>query len=141
MWPKALVVSVVLGGALACATMQPAPVQDTTERPEADRIVEIVAERFLFTPSEITVEAGTTIEFRLTSQDTDHGFRIVGPGDIDVVIPKRNRGEATTFFQPTEPGDYRFECSRICGAGHGYMRGVIRVSSAPSRPAAGGGSR
>ena len=36
------------------------------------------AERFAFTPSEIVVEKGTVIEFHLTSDDTDHGFRIVG---------------------------------------------------------------
>ncbi len=142
--PAATGCCLVLCGALACATVQPAPVEDTVDRPEANRVIEIVAERFLFTPSEITIEAGTTVEFRLTSEDTDHGFRIVGPGNIDITIPKRNRGAASALFAPTEPGDYRFECSRLCGAGHSYMSGVIRVRaapSAPSEPAAEGGSQ
>ncbi len=142
--------SLILCGFLICAPIQPAPLQpapaqEPTDRPEPDRIVEIVAERFLFTPSELTMEAGTTLELRLTSEDTDHGFLIVGPDgvdvDIDIAIPKRNRGAASVFFAPTAPGNYRFECSRMCGAGHRYMSGVIRVKGAPSAPATEGGRR
>jgi len=87
------------------------------------KVVEITAERFAFTPSEIRVKAGTRLEIRLESDDTAHGFRIVGT-DIDVELPKRGRGAATVTFQP-QPGRYTFECSRICGAGHEFMRGVI----------------
>jgi cytochrome c oxidase subunit 2 len=93
----------------------------------AKKVVHIVAERFTFTPSQITVIAGTTIEIRLTSEDTAHGFKIAGPDGVDVTIPKRNRGEMVVTYTPTEPGDYVFECSRMCGAGHSFMRGRIRV--------------
>jgi cytochrome c oxidase subunit 2 len=74
----------------------------------------------------VTVPAGTTIEFQLKSADTSHGFRIIGQS-IDLTIPKRGRGDATVTFTPPEPGTYIFECSRMCGAGHSFMRGVIRV--------------
>jgi len=147
MWIKATGCAVIVCGALACATYGPAAGPEAPEapRPEPDVVVHVIAERFLFTPSEITVEAGTTLEIRITSEDTDHGFRIVGAGDIDVVVPKRGRGEATVTFVATEPGEYRFECSQVCGAGHNYMRGVIRVTppsadeETPDRQ--GGGSR
>ena len=91
------------------------------------KVVHVVAERFSFTPSQITVTAGTVIEIRLTSEDTAHGFRIAGPTGVDVTIPKRNRGEMVVTFEATEPGNYVFECSRMCGAGHSFMRGRIRV--------------
>ena len=91
------------------------------------KVVHVVAERFQFTPSQITVTAGTVIEIRLTSEDTAHGFRIAGPNGVDVTIPKRNRGEMVVTFEATEPGNYVFECSRMCGAGHSFMRGRIRV--------------
>jgi cytochrome c oxidase subunit 2 len=91
------------------------------------KVVHVVAERFMFTPSQITVAAGTVIEIHLTSEDTAHGFRIAGPRGVDVAIPKRNRGETVVTFEATEPGDYVFECSRMCGAGHSFMRGRIRV--------------
>jgi cytochrome c oxidase subunit 2 len=87
------------------------------------KVIEIAAERFTFTPSEIRVKAGTRLEIRLQSDDTAHGFHIVGT-DVDVELPKRGRGTATVTFQP-QAGRYTFECSQICGAGHEFMRGVI----------------
>ena len=87
------------------------------------RTIEIAAERFTFTPSEIRVRAGTRLEIRLESDDTAHGFHIVGT-DVDIELPKRGRGTATVTFQP-QAGRYTFECSRVCGAGHEFMRGVI----------------
>lgn len=90
------------------------------------RIVRVSAERFAFTPSEITVEQGTTIEFHLTSEDTDHGFRIIGT-DIDVQIPKRRRGEAILKYTADTAGRFIIECSRPCGAGHTAMRATLVV--------------
>ena len=87
------------------------------------RVIEIAAERFTFTPSEIRVKAGTRLEIRLESDDTAHGFHILGT-DVDIELPKRGRGVATVNFQP-KAGRYTFECSRVCGAGHEFMRGVI----------------
>ena len=90
-------------------------------------VVEILAERFTFTPSEITVTVGTTIELRVRSDDTMHGFRIVGR-NVNVAVPKRRQGEAVVVFEATEVGRFRFECSRLCGAGHNFMRGEIVVT-------------
>jgi cytochrome c oxidase subunit II len=98
-------------------------------RAQAPHTVRVTAERFAFTPSEITVAAGTEIEFHLTSEDTAHGFHILGQG-VDLAIPKRGRGEATVRFAPPSPGRYVFECSRMCGAGHSFMRGTIVVKPA-----------
>ena len=90
------------------------------------QVVKITAERFTFTPSQIKVKRGTVIEFRLRSDDTNHGFRIVG-SRANVIIPKRGRGEATLVFRADTPGRYTFECSKMCGAGHSFMRGEITV--------------
>jgi cytochrome c oxidase subunit II len=90
------------------------------------KVVRVMAERFTFTPSQIKVKRGTVIEFRLRSDDTNHGFRIVG-SDANVIIPKRGRGEATVIFRADTPGRYTFECSKMCGAGHSFMRGQITV--------------
>ncbi len=91
------------------------------------KIVDVSAERFAFTPSEIKTTVGTRLEIRVTSDDTTHGFRIVG-ADINVEVPKRGKGVATVVFTPTAPGKYTFECSHTCGAGHSFMRGVIVVT-------------
>jgi cytochrome c oxidase subunit II len=99
---------------------------------QASQVVRITAERFSFTPAEVSIAPGTEIEFQLTSYDTAHGFRILGQ-QIDIAIPKRGRGAATVRFAPPGPGTYVFECSRMCGAGHSFMRGTIRVKETADR--------
>ena len=91
------------------------------------QVVQIVAERFTFTPSRIEVAVGTTVEIHIRSEDTDHGFHIVG--GRNVIIPKRRQGEAVVVFEADEPGTYRFECSKLCGAGHNFMKGEIIVTA------------
>lgn len=91
------------------------------------KVVEVSAERFAFTPSEIKITVGTPLELRVTSDDTTHGLRIVGT-DINVEVPKRGKGIAKATFTPTAAGRYTFECSHTCGAGHSFMRGVIVVT-------------
>ena len=116
-------------GSLSLALVVAAIVVGASARPskaaaaQEVQVIEIVAERFRFTPSEIRVKAGTRLEIRLRSEDTNHGFHIIGT-DIDFETPSRGRGEMTVMFQP-EAGRYTFECSRLCGAGHSFMRGVI----------------
>lgn len=96
----------------------------------APRVVEITAERFEFWPSEITIAEGEEVELRIRSYDTMHGFRIVGAG-TNIMVPKRGKGEAVAKFS-ARPGRYTFECSRMCGAGHNFMRGVLIVRSSSS---------
>jgi len=92
-----------------------------------EQVIDIAAERFSFNPSEVRATMGTTLRIRLTSDDTMHGFRIVG-ANVNVAIPKRNRGTAVVTFRPEKPGRYTFECSRLCGAGHSFMRGTLVVT-------------
>ena len=110
----------VLTGVLAAST----GASLALARQEKAQVVEISVERFTFTPSEFKVKAGAPVEIRLRSEDTDHGFRIVGT-DVNVQIPKRGRGLATVTFTPPQAGRYEFECSMLCGAGHSFMRGTI----------------
>jgi cytochrome c oxidase subunit II len=90
------------------------------------KVVRVLAERFTFTPSHVKVKRGTVIEFQVRSEDTNHGFRIVG-SNANIIIPKRGRGEATLMFNADAVGRYTFECSKMCGAGHSFMRGSITV--------------
>ena len=114
----ALLVVLVAGLAVSARASAGASAQASPQ------VVEIDAERFSFSPSELRVKADTPVEFRLRSDDTDHGFRIIGT-DINVTIPKRGRGVATVSFVPPKAGRYVFECSKVCGAGHAFMRGTL----------------
>ena len=96
------------------------------QTPQSPRVIHVTAERFDFQPSRITVAPDEEIELRLTSEDTSHGFKIAGT-DINVQIPKRGSGEAVVKFKAAGDGPWKFECSRMCGAGHHFMRGEIVV--------------
>lgn len=95
-------------------------------KPASPRVIRVSAERFAYTPSEITVDKGTVIEFHLTSDDTDHGFHILGT-DVNVAIPKRRRGETVVKYVADTVGRFIIECSRPCGAGHTAMRATLVV--------------
>lgn len=114
----ATVAGVALVGAVGLARPQTAP-----------RVIHITAERFSFTPSEIRVQAGEEVELRIQSEDTSHGFRLIGT-TVTAVVPKRGKGEVSVRVRQDQPGRMTFECTRVCGAGHNFMRGVIIVRPA-----------
>ena len=97
------------------------------------RVIDITAERFEFWPAEVKVAEGEEVELRIRSDDTMHGFRIVGT-NTNLVIPKRGKGYAVGRFTGSSPGRYTFECNRMCGAGHNFMRGELIVRG-PSKGA------
>ena len=99
---------------------------DKSDKGRKVQKVNVVAERFNFTPSQIKVQQGTLLEITLTSDDTFHGFRISSM-QINKVIPARGRGGVKVLFEAKQKGSFAFECSRPCGAGHTMMRGVIIV--------------
>ena len=118
-------ITVRRGGALAGAVvivMLTSPSSFSQE----PRVIQVTAERFAFTPSHITVKRGTIVELRLRSEDTNHGFHIVG-SEFNAIIPKRGRGDGTLIFRADNIGRYTFECSKMCGAGHTFMRGTLVV--------------
>jgi cytochrome c oxidase subunit 2 len=117
----------------AAGHVRAASIAEVEQPASPPRVIHVVAERFAFTPAEITLEEGTAVELRITSDDTDHGFRIRGLGDPNVAIPKRGRGDVRITLDAPAAGRYTFECSHVCGAGHGFMRGVIRVTPRSSR--------
>jgi cytochrome c oxidase subunit 2 len=96
------------------------------EREAPDRVINVVAERFTFVPSQIKLKQGEVVELRIRSLDTNHGFRISDAG-IDVIVPKRGKGDARILFRAQKIGAFPFVCSKACGAGHTMMRGRIVV--------------
>ena len=116
---KRILLSLVLAGAALSQRPDPA-----TQTP--DRVIAISAERFTFSPSRVVVKQGDLVELVISSADTDHGFRIPAAG-IDAAIPPQGKGELRVRFIAGVKGEFVFECSRPCGAGHNLMRGAITV--------------
>lgn len=119
-------VSARFAASLALAVAVGAPV---TAQAPTPRVIDVLAQRFEFWPSEIRVEAGEVVQLRVTSDDTMHGFRIIG-GGVSLLVPKRGRGPVTVSLPSLPRGRYTIECNRMCGAGHAFMRATLLVRAA-----------
>jgi cytochrome c oxidase subunit II len=89
--------------------------------------VVMIASTFLFDPTEITIPAGSEVEFYITSRDVLHGFHVEDTNANVMLIPGRVSRVETTF---EDPGEYRFVCHEYCGAGHHLMYGTVIVEEA-----------
>ena len=77
-----------------------------------------------FYPDAITIPAGATVTFYLTSADVQHGFNLQGTNLNFMLLP----GQVSTLtYTFNEPGEYPFNCTEYCGVGHQNMYGVITV--------------
>jgi cytochrome c oxidase subunit 2 len=103
------------------ADVEPAGVVRTSE--DSYRVM-IEAFNWGYNPSEIQIDAGSEVTFRVRSLQDYHGFAIVGT-DVIFSLPGSAVEEATWTFN--EPGEYQFLCSDYCGAGHVTMTGKITV--------------
>lgn len=92
--------------------------QDATQR------IEITAQRFNFTPGEITLKRGRPVVFALKSVDVEHGLRIREFG-VNATIPPGKTVEVK--FTPGKIGDFIGHCIVFCGAGHGSMELRLHV--------------
>lgn len=114
--------------------------------PAAERIRElapgryevyILAQMWKFSPGSvnygeppITIPAGSTITFYMTSKDIQHGIKIIsadGGRNTNVsmmVLPGEVSRLSATF---DEAGTYHMICYEYCGAAHQTMYGVLEV--------------
>lgn len=101
-----------------------APLQSSSAAAPPRR-VEVVAKRFSFSPSQITLQKGEPVILVLSSADVSHGVRIQEL-KVDVKAPKGGKSEVQ--FTPEVTGDFVGHCSIFCGTGHGSMTLTIHVA-------------
>lgn len=102
-----------------------APENQPAEPETEPRVITILAKRFVYTPSRITVQKGELITIRLESLDVTHGLYMDGYG-IDIKARPGLIGKAT--FVADKPGRFTFRCSETCGEFHPYMVGFMEVA-------------
>src|SRR5580658_7504555 len=84
----------------------------------APRRIEVTAQRFQFTPAEITLKKGEPVVLVLKSMDTTHGLQVKELG----IETKIRKGPPTELaFTPDKTGTFVGHCSVFCGEGHGSM--------------------
>lgn len=104
----------------------------TREAPGRYRAV-MVARTWSFTPAEVRVPEGSTVDFRVVSPDVVHGFRINGTNVNAMVLPGEVTRVEHTF---DEPGEYLLVCHEYCGIAHQAMFGRVVVEPADGGAAA-----
>jgi cytochrome c oxidase subunit II len=83
-------------------------------------------EHNIVTANEIHIPAGTTIEFRVTSNDVIHSFWVPQlHGKIDMIDGKIH----TIRMVASEPGTYRGICAEFCGLQHTFMALLVVAQS------------
>ena len=105
-------------------------------RPDEPRVIEVLAKRFTWEPSEIQVTVGERVRLVLRTADGLHGIELK-KFKIAKEIPRGNKA-VTVEVTADEAGLVPFFCSVYCGDGHEDMKGVLVVvarDAAPPAPA------
>lgn len=110
-----------------------------------DRIVYVTARQFEFIWSdepitsrddigrvprlgEVQLAAGSTVEFRVSSLDVNHGFGLYGPERQLVAQTQAMPGYINRLrVRVDKPGNYLVLCLEYCAAGHHRMRSSLSV--------------
>ncbi|MDR9852677.1 cupredoxin domain-containing protein [Paenibacillus sp. VCA1] len=82
--------------------------------------ITVNAKSFEFSPNEIKVKKGDKVKITLKNTDGAHGLEIP---EFKVNLQKDGSAE----FTADKAGTFDFDCSVMCGAGHGDMKGKLIV--------------
>ncbi len=98
----------------------------TARRSDAasERVIAVVARKFVFVPDEIVLTLGETVVLELTAPQVAMGFAASDFGVRADVVP----GLTTRLrLTATKLGRFQFNCDVFCGGGHEDMDGFIEV--------------
>jgi cytochrome c oxidase subunit II len=105
------------------------------------KVIEVSAKKYEFTPAEIHVAKGTKVELKVHSVDETHGAKLelYPEGAKDKSTPGllfdhpddngkvEKNVDQVLVFTAAIPGTYEFKCAKVCGFGHGRMKGKLIV--------------
>ena len=112
----------MIGGALALAGAA-AGVRVAAQPKE--RVIKVVARKFVFLPNDIELKVGEPVVFELTSPDIVMGFYCP---DLNLRTPIIPGETARVKYTPDRKGTFNFLCDIFCGEGHEGMSGKIVVT-------------
>ena len=90
-----------------------------------ERIIEITASRYEYSPGTIVLKKGEPVILELISRDRIHGFHVKALNVRADVLPGQS---VRVRVVPDKVGVFPFTCDLFCGSGHGDMSGVISVT-------------
>jgi cytochrome c oxidase subunit 2 len=138
-----LLLAWVLGIAIAAqwAAAQSPPEQSPSKQVDTPQVIEVSAKKYEFMPGEIHVRKGAKVELKIHSEDETHGIKLNdrAEGTAETSAPGllfeepdqngkvKKHVDQVIDFTAQEAGTYDFKCAKICGFGHGSMKGKLIV--------------
>lgn len=92
---------------------------------QGPRVIPITAQRFSFSPNEITIKRGEEVTLVIQSADVSHGLVIEDLG-LRTIVKKGQSSELK--FTPDTVGTFEGKCAHFCGSGHGSMTMTVHVT-------------
>jgi cytochrome c oxidase subunit 2 len=90
-----------------------------------ERVIKIIAKKFVFVPNEIRMKQGETAILQFTAPEVPMGFNLADFGLRTDIMPGKT---ATLRLTPDKTGSFTFLCDVFCGTGHEDMNGTLLVS-------------
>ncbi|MCC3375955.1 cupredoxin domain-containing protein [Cohnella sp. REN36] len=98
----------------------PAASPSSAEAGGAGKAITINAKNFAFDQPEIKVKQGEEVTIKLVNGQGNHALKIEG-------YDQEIKGNQTVTFKADKAGEFKFECSVMCGKGHADMTGKLIV--------------
>jgi cytochrome c oxidase subunit II len=90
-----------------------------------ERVIKVIAKKFVFVPNVIEVKHGETVVLHLTAPEIPMGINFAEFGMRADILP----GKVTMLrLTPDKVGSFTFLCDVFCGSGHEEMSGSLVVS-------------
>ncbi len=113
------------------ATLRHFPIPPQHGALDAQQVVDVVGRQWSWQMKPDTVKAGSVVEFRVTSDDVNHGFAIYAPDGLIVTQTQAMPGYTNKLLHTfKEPGTYTVQCLEYCGLGHAPMTTTLKVVAA-----------
>ncbi len=86
--------------------------------------IQVTAHRYGFEPAVIHIKKGQDVVLEVSTSDVQHGFEVKELGIDEPIQPGK---PALVSFKADKAGEYKIDCSIICGPGHDRMQSKIVV--------------
>ena len=97
-----------------------------TDAQSQEKVIPVVARKFVFLPNEITLKRGESVVLEFTAVEVVMGFSIPELKLRTDIIPGQ---PARLRLVPEREGSFDFLCDIFCGDGHEGMNGRLIVVS------------
>ena len=117
---SAAMIATGCGGGKSESSPSPSQAAAGGDAGAAATAITVNAKNFEFDQQEIKVKKGETVAITLNNTQGNHAMKIDG-------YNKEIKNKQTVTFTADKAGEFKFECSIMCGAGHADMVGKFIV--------------